>query len=349
MTTSGKDQTTSAWHARQQPRAALTWRTSSRRPRLGLWLSSSVAALAAAMCSLALAPAAGASSPHLDGVVPAPASRPAAFAASRDGAIVLVSSTTGRVLRALTTGPPGTGDSQPYLADSGQTVVFVRSTGTCSSSILAVRLRSGHTSVLVPRTTGVLSQPRLSPDGRRLAYQLNNCSAGRPALMVRTLQTGATHPIAMPYQGQANDYAFTPDGRRLITTVSFLTATNQVTYQVRSIPANARSAAAGRVLQGVPEAGCSAGSLTEIGRSGYVAVDQYCPATGKETVLKVDSRNGRSAGRLALVPASEVGLDGVDFDAAGRYLLLQGESGNVYTVNHATVTVIATGFESATW
>jgi len=25
--------------------------------------------------------------------------------------------------------------------------------------------------------------------------------------MVRTLQTGATHPIAMPYQGQANDYA----------------------------------------------------------------------------------------------------------------------------------------------
>jgi hypothetical protein len=333
MTTSGKDQTTSAWHARQQPRAALTWRTSSRRPRLGLWLSSSVAALAAAMCSLALAPAAGASSPHLDGAVPAPASRPAAFAASRDGAIVLVSSTTGRVLRALTTGPPGTGDSQPYLADSGQTVVFVRSTGTCSSSILAVRLRSGHTSVLVPRTTGVLSQPRLS----------------RPALMVRTLQTGATHPIAMPYQGQANDYAFTPDGRRLITTVSFLTATNQVTYQVRSIPANARSAAAGRVLQGVPEAGCSAGSLTEIGRSGYVAVDQYCPATGKETVLKVDSRNGRSAGRLALVPASEVGLDGVDFDAAGRYLLLQGESGNVYTVNHATVTVIATGFESATW
>jgi Tol biopolymer transport system component len=262
---------------------------------------------------------------------------------------VLVSSTTGRVLRALTTGPPGTGDSQPYLADSGQTVVFVRSTGTCSSSILAVRLRSGHTSVLVPRTTGVLSQPRLSPDGRRLAYQLNNCSAGRPALMVRTLQTGATHPIAMPYQGQANDYAFTPDGRRLITTVSFLTATNQVTYQVRSIPANARSAAAGRVLQGVPEAGCSAGSLTEIGRSGYVAVDQYCPATGKETVLKVDSRTGRSAGRLALVPASEVGLDGVDFDAAGRYLLLQGESGNVYTVNHATATVIATGFESATW
>jgi hypothetical protein len=50
-----------------------------------------------------------------------------------------------------------------------------------------------------------------------------------------------------------------------------------------------------------------------------------------------------------LVPASEVGLDGVDFDAAGRHLLLQGESGNVYTVNHATVTVIATGFESATW
>ena len=180
MTTSGKDQTTLAWHARQQPRAALTWRTSSRRPRLGPWLPSSVAALAAAMCSLALAPAAGASSsPHLDGAVPAPASRPAAFAASRDGAIVLVSSTTGRVLRALTTGPPGTGDSQPYLADSGQTVVFVRSTGTCSSSILAVRLRSGHTSVLVPRTTGVLSQPRLSPDGRRLAYQLNNCSAGR--------------------------------------------------------------------------------------------------------------------------------------------------------------------------
>src|SRR5947207_2495468 len=86
-----------------------------------------------------------------------------------------------------------------------------------------------------------------------------SAAAGGPALMVRTLQTGATHPIAMPCQGQANDYAFTPDGRRLITTVSFLTATNQVTYQVRSIPANARSAAAGRVLQGVPEAGCSAG------------------------------------------------------------------------------------------
>lgn len=54
MTTSGKHQETSARHARQQPRAALTWRTSSRRPRLGPWLPRSVAVLAAAASVAAL-------------------------------------------------------------------------------------------------------------------------------------------------------------------------------------------------------------------------------------------------------------------------------------------------------
>jgi hypothetical protein len=54
MTTSGKDQATSAWHARKQRWAALTWRTSPRRPRPGPWLPRSVAVLAAAASVAAL-------------------------------------------------------------------------------------------------------------------------------------------------------------------------------------------------------------------------------------------------------------------------------------------------------
>ncbi|TDO47290.1 hypothetical protein EV643_109183 [Kribbella sp. VKM Ac-2527] len=271
------------------------------------------------------------------------AGQPATFVASRDGVVVLVSSTTGRVLRALTTPQPGGRDSDPYLADSGRTVVFVRGTGTCSSSILAVPRWGGRTRVLVPGTTGMFSQPRLSRDGRLLAYQRHDCAARPAGLMVRTLRTGATHTIAVPGNGEALSYTFTANGRRLIT------ALYVGTYQVWSIPVRARSVAAGRLLHPA-QAGCFARHLTAIGPSRYVAVDQYCPTTGEEKVLKVDNRTGRRVGVLALVPTSVVGLAGIDFDATGRHLLLQDQGSTVYTVTHgAKMAPIATGFQSATW
>lgn len=269
--------------------------------------------------------------------------QPTTFVASRDGVVVLVSSTTGRVLRALTTPQPGGGDSDPYLADSGRTVVFVRGTGTCSSSILAVPRWGGHTRVLVPSMIGMFTQPRLSRNGRLLAYQRHDCAARPAGLMVRTLRTGATHTIAMPGNGEALSYTFTADGRRLIT------ALYVGTYQVRSIPVGARSVATGRLLEPT-QPGCFARHITTIGPSRYIAVDQYCPTTGQETVLKVDNRTGRHVGVLAVLPSTIAGLAGIDFDAAGRHLLLQAQGSTVYTVtHHTTMAPVATGFQSATW
>jgi hypothetical protein len=290
-----------------------------------------------------VAPAAEASaSRHIPG-------QPATFVAARDGTIVEVSSATGRVVRTLTTRHPGGGDSQPYLSDNGRTVVFSRGAGTCSAGIWSISRQGGPTRALVP-ADGVASGPKLSRDGELLAYQYYDCAAARTILKVQTLKTGATDSIMVLKDRWVADYTFTPDRRRLIVIIASGTGSRMST-QVRSVRVGTHTAAAGWALRATGR-GCHATGVTRIGRSAYLAVSEYCPATGWQRVLKVNNHTGHVVGLITQVKKTKTALSGgIDFDAAGRHLLLHSESGTIYTVQCGIVTPVntVTTNSSATW
>jgi hypothetical protein len=275
------------------------------------------------------APAAEASAP------PAPTTRPAAqvpatLVAVQDGAVAVISTRTGQVVRRLTEPMPGLTDYEPYLSDDRRNVVFVRSNGsTCTSSIVSVPFGGGPTRVVVPTVTGFLGRPKLSRDSSLLAFQSYDCNQDLQALMVHTMRTGATHPItgSSPGDAQAIDYTFTADGRRLVAITT--------TREVWTVPVSARTFAAGRDLS-VAEPGCAPAFVTRLGQSGYLAIEAACP--GQDKVLKVNSRTGRHT-ILSILRnvAIEPGLTGIDYDATGQHILIQGQGGTAYAVTNETL------------
>lgn len=311
--------------------------------RARLWLAV-VACLATAALSLTAAPIAQARAQ-------ATASRPpATFVTSQNGAIVLVSAATGQVVRSLTPALSGRDDSQPFLADGGRSVVFVRSSAYCSTSILSVSISDGATRTLVPTTTSFLSRPKLSRDGELLAYHSMNCQAGPDIMNIRTVRTGATHVLAGGESG-ITDYTFTPDGRRLVVIVAISLGGYQYDFQLRSVPVQARDVAEGSILNAT-DPGYLPTWITRIGQSHDLAVAEYSPALGQERIIRVDGRTGHRT-LLATIPGTEPGLEGIDFDARGQHLLIQGQSGNIYTTSDGAVVSLgvftAPGFQAATW
>lgn len=274
---------------------------------------------------------------------------PKTFVTAQHATIVAVSTATGKAVRTLTRPPAGWTDSQPFLSDDGKTVAFVRENpALCRSGILAVPFRGGAVRALVPIGGSMLDTPRLSRDGALLAYNATRCDAGPPTLQIRTLRTGATHAISAPTSFGALDFTFDPTGRRVLTVFPTTRGT-----QVWSIPVRARNYLAGKELKGAIDPGCHARRLARIGRSHDIALDEYCPGVGPERVTRIDARNGRHVGTLAVVPgATEIGLNSVDYDVSGRYLLMQGMTGVVYTVRHGKLVVLMNGMPGrplATW
>jgi len=278
-----------------------------------------------------------------------PAPEPATFVTAQDGAIVVTSSATGDVVRRLTTPEPAGADSEPFLADDGQSVVFVRMVSYCLSGIYMVPTRGGAARVVVPPEAGFVTAPQLSVDGRRLAYHRVDCTAGAPTLSVREMGSGATHTIAMPNTGYSIDYTFTADGRRIV--VLLITGVTPPP-QAWSIPVGAISYAEGRRLA-VDVPGCYLRFVTRIGASGDLAFDETCRRQFPEHVVRADAVTGRRGATLASVPETEVGFAGIDFDAAGRHFLIQGQSGAVYTVRNGAIVQLGTqtvnGMLASTW
>lgn len=308
-----------------------------------LWLTS--LAMGALLAGVGV-PAAAAGPVPIGAAGPAARSQPATFVAVQDNAIVVVSTSTGQVVRRLTR-PPTDGSwigVDPYLTGDGL-VLYTHSTPYCSGNgIEAVSVRGGPVRVLVSGDL-MFDAPRLSPDGRLLAYQSLDCGAGDGKFNVRVLRTGATHQITVP-DGGIIHYDFSADSREIVAAVLTI-VDGQYRWSVRAIPVTGSTA--GRVLSGALAPESIPGFIARAGRSSTFAVDQYTPATGEEVIVAVDARTGQQTGTIAPVPSDIPNLAGLDYDRSGQHLLVQWPGGTVHTVSGGVMTQLATGFSGATW
>ena len=105
----------------------------------------------------------------------------------------------------------------PDPAPDGRWAVAVRNRHG-SSQIVRVDLATGEVgAVTEPAVDEVYDRPRVSPDGRRIAYALHREGIWR--LAIRELDGGATAELAPPPEGTVSSPAWSPDGRFLYAVV----------------------------------------------------------------------------------------------------------------------------------
>jgi dipeptidyl aminopeptidase/acylaminoacyl peptidase len=107
--------------------------------------------------------------------------------------------------------------SDPQISPDGTKIAYVRRSGDVMtdrmrSTIWLVDTRSGEQVPLVAGPGGH-SQPRWSPDGRRLAY-VSTAEGGAPQLFVRWMESGESVRITGLPQSPSS-IAWSPDGRRI--------------------------------------------------------------------------------------------------------------------------------------
>ncbi len=105
----------------------------------------------------------------------------------------------------------------PDPAPDGRWAVAVRNRNG-SSQVVRVDLESGAVSAFTLRTVEeVYDRPRVSPDGRRIAYALHREGAWR--LAIREIDSGRTIELEPPPQGTVSSPAWSPDGKVIYAVV----------------------------------------------------------------------------------------------------------------------------------
>jgi dipeptidyl aminopeptidase/acylaminoacyl peptidase len=107
--------------------------------------------------------------------------------------------------------------SDPQISPDGSMVAYVRRTGDIMTDRMRPTIWVVHTRTAeqmpVAAGPGAHSQPRWSPDGRRLAY-VSTAEGGRAQLFVRWMESGeAVRLTGLPET--PSSLAWSPDGRRL--------------------------------------------------------------------------------------------------------------------------------------
>lgn len=123
------------------------------------------------------------------------------------GAPVLVTA----VLTALATLALASGVSATFPGRNGL-IAFHADVGDNGPQIFTIR-SNGHALHQVTQVDGVAAQPDWSPDGRRIAFTLNDCS-----IALIDADGGSLDEIASDPDACLNDASFTPDGSRLVFT-----------------------------------------------------------------------------------------------------------------------------------
>ena len=189
---------------------------------------------------------------------------------------------------------------------------------------------AGGPTAKVAETRG--GEPVVSPDGSKLLFDARQAPGGRYGFTIRDLASGAERAIPFPFP-QAGDilgYAWSPDGRQValirgaiydnekVPTQLFLLDLASGTWRVAvtfdanrgPVPYWSRLNVAWPAPRRLAFVARIAGSDKLPGKYRLVYVD---PRTGKLTpsvILASDTSTGR-----------RVGVDFLDFDASGRYLL----------------------------
>ncbi len=96
--------------------------------------------------------------------------------------------------------------------DRNGRIAFHANVGDNGPQIFTVR-SNGHQLLQITHVDGAAAQPDWSPDGRRIAFTLNDC-----AIALIDADGGNLHEIASDPDLCLNDPSFTPDGTRLVYT-----------------------------------------------------------------------------------------------------------------------------------
>lgn len=116
-----------------------------------------------------------------------------------------------RVLRGVDSSPQA-GEGSYSVSDSGRFVYLPGSEYVANQSILYWSDRSGNREE-IPLRAGSYAEPRLSPEGNRLALTSFQAD-GSSDVWVLNFSTGAFNPIT--FAGNARNPVWTPDGSRLV-------------------------------------------------------------------------------------------------------------------------------------
>ncbi|MGI8697658.1 MAG: Gmad2 immunoglobulin-like domain-containing protein [Mycobacteriales bacterium] len=151
----------------------------------------------------------------------APAAYPPSFVAASAGRIAVFDSTTGRLLRYLTTQQPGGGDSEPTVTADRRWVYYVHGNGTCSAGILRVPYAGGSAEPVV-NAGGAVDSIGVGANGQRVAFLRHACDSSASALvtMDRSTRTERSIQITSEPPGFLGKPSWAPDGRHLAITVT---------------------------------------------------------------------------------------------------------------------------------
>ncbi|AUW59188.1 peptidase S9 family protein [Sphingobium sp. SCG-1] len=108
--------------------------------------------------------------------------------------------------------------TDPQISPDGKTVAYVRKSGDimtdrARSSIWLIDVATGRQTPIAAGNTGSATQPRWSPDGKRLAY-ISSEPGGKPQLFVRWMADHATARVTGLPDGP-KDLAWSPDGTQI--------------------------------------------------------------------------------------------------------------------------------------
>ena len=243
---------------------------------------------------------------------------PATFVAATAGGLDLIDSTSGTVLRTLTTTPPGenAADQFPTVTADGASAYFTRSVGSCGSTgygeaILSVSTAGGPTSEVesTPPQAADLA-PSVSADGRMLAWLRASCKKQGEAIYVRDLRTGAQRAIPIAPEAEVTAVAWGSDDQHLVV-VSVTSSSPAVTVL---ITATATSSSDGKVLDASL---CPTPFLRVLSNGTFVAL--ACPSTpsASPSMAVFDATSGREIRVLQPVQISDTFLMSFSFSPDG--------------------------------
>lgn len=255
----------------------------------------------------------------------APTSGPT-LVALRGGRVDLFDAASGAFVKHLTYPAAGYGDTAVSAADTGS-VLWVRKGSGCRDALL--RLDDGGVSVVVPPGTYQLYDPRLSPDGRTVAYSRKLCRQPT-SLDVVVAGPGGTETLSHSVDTPYRLFDVGDDGRLLLGEEGYLL-----------LPPHATSLAQGTALRPASTR-CVLGPLA-FDAADIVALEQC--AGGSARLARFDGTGRRTSTGRALAPG---GLEALS--ARDGVLLLSVED-RVYTIRGTELdrVTVPAGVRSATW
>jgi hypothetical protein len=272
---------------------------------------------------------------------PATGRLPATYAAGLGGRVAVVSTSTGKVVRALFgSQPPGSPGYAVGITPDRSTVYFSLEgpEGCRQRGIFWVPLGGGRpVRVVADDNAGGLI--KFSADGSRMAYTSVPCPDGGEGGDVVVREADGTlvrrwPPPAADTGLTAGQVSLSPDGR--LVSVPTRLVPNAIGVQVLDVAKSSGSVATGGRLLRAPDSQCTLEAADFQPRTGRLAAFQGCRPDGPQSgspsryrLVYLDQANGNLLSRSFAFDntGGDLHVSTMDFDQSGRHLLYLVTSG----------------------